>query len=117
VLAPQWLFASVVEYYGRERGLPPVMSPHNAYFFWREDAAGCDVALTVGIEADVLSRYFTNTRALGCFRCEYCANFRLDLPIQVAYTTMRPLEELLLEWRHFARLPAPALMTLRFPER
>jgi len=117
VLAPHWLFAATVEYYGRERGLPPVVSPHNAYFFWREDAAGRDVVLAVGIEESTLSRYFAKARELGRFRCEYCANFRPDLPIQVAYGPVRPLEELLVEWRHFARLPAPALMTLRFPER
>jgi hypothetical protein len=94
-----------------------VVSPHNAYFFWREDAVGRDVVLAVGVEESSLSRYFAETRELRRFRCEYCANFRPDLPIRVAYRPVRPIEELLLEWRHFARLPAPALMTLRFPAR
>ena len=43
VLAPHWVFASVIEYYGRDRGLPPVVAPHNAYWFWREEAAGRDI--------------------------------------------------------------------------
>lgn len=109
VLAPHWVFASVIEYYGRERELPPVVAPHNAYWFWREDAAGRDVALAVAIPPDVLSRYFARTRELGAFRCEYCTGFRPDLPIVLAGGPVRPLVRLLTEWRHFGIEAAPLL--------
>jgi hypothetical protein len=109
VLAPHWVFASVVEYYGRDRDLPPVVAPHNAYWFWREEAAGRDVVLSVAIPADVLSRYFLETREVDVFRCEYCASFRPDLPIVLATGPLRPLEEQLSEWRYFNIEPPPQL--------
>jgi hypothetical protein len=109
ILAPHWVFASVVEYYGRDRDLPPIVSPHNAYWFWREEAAGRDVVLSVGVEAEVLSRSFATTRELGVFHCEHCAVFRPDLPILVSTGPIRPIEELLSGWRHFSIEAAPAL--------
>ncbi len=109
VLAPHWLFASVVQYYGRNREIPPVVAPHNAYWFWREDAVGRDVVIAVAIPSDVLSRYFAETRELGVFRCEYCATFRPDLPIVLAAGPVRPLEELLFEWRYFSIEASPHL--------
>lgn len=109
VLAPHWGYASVVDYYGRDRGLPPVVSPHNAYYFWRRDAAGRDVVISLAIESDVLARYFAETRQIGMFRCEYCASWRPDLPIFVSYGPTRPLEELLTDWRYFGIEPAPDL--------
>jgi hypothetical protein len=110
ILAPHWVFASVVEYHGRDRGLPPVVSPHNAYWFWRADAAGRDVALSVAVEAEVLSRYFSETRELGIFRCEHCWSVRPDLPILVSTGPSRPVEALLEEWRHFSIEAAPGLL-------
>jgi len=109
MLAPHWVFASVLEYYGRDRGFPPVVAPHNAYWFWREDAAGHDVVLAVAIPADVLARDFAETRELGVFRCQYCTRFRRDLPIVLATGPVRPLEALLFEWRHFSIEAAPRL--------
>jgi hypothetical protein len=109
VLAPHWVFASVVEYYGRDRGLPPVVAPHNAYWFWREEAAGRDVVLSVAIPSDVLSRYFAETREVGVFRCESCAGFGADRPIVLATRPVRPLDELLSEWRCFSIEPSPQL--------
>ncbi len=109
MLAPHWVFASVLEYYGRDREFPPVVAPHNAYWFWREEAAGRDVVLAVAIPPDVLARYFAETRELGVFRCVYCTGYRPDLPIVLATGPIRPLEALLTEWRHFSIEASPHL--------
>jgi 4-amino-4-deoxy-L-arabinose transferase-like glycosyltransferase len=109
VLAPHWVFASVVQYYGRNRDLGPVVSPHNAYWFWRSDAAGRDVVLSVAVPEEVLSRYFAETREVAVFRCEYCTSFRPDLTLLVGKGPVRPVEELLTGWRHFGILPSPHL--------
>jgi hypothetical protein len=109
MLAPHWVFASVLEYYGRERAFPPVVAPHNAYWFWREEAAGRDVVLSVAIPSDVLDRYFAETRELGVFRCGHCNSFRRDLPIVLAGGPVRPLVNLLAEWRYFSIEPVPQL--------
>ena len=109
VLAPHWLYASVVEYYGRDRGLPPVVSPHNAYYFWRQDAVGRDVVLSVLVEPEVLALHFAETRRLGIFRCEHCASWRPDIPIHVSYGPAKSLEDLLADWRYFGLEPSPQL--------
>ena len=109
ILAPHWVFASVVQYHGRNRKLPAVVAPHNAYWFWRADAVGSDVVLGVAIPPDVLSRYFAETRELGVFHCEYCTAFSTDLPIVLARGPVRPLEELLSEWRYFSIQASPHL--------
>ena len=109
LLAPHWVYAAALEYHGRERGFPPVVAPHNAYWFWRHEAAGRDVVLAVAVPADVLARYFTATRELGVFHCQYCASFQPDLPIVLASGPVRPLETLLSEWRHFSIEATPHL--------
>jgi 4-amino-4-deoxy-L-arabinose transferase-like glycosyltransferase len=109
VLAPHWVFASVVEYYGRNRGLSPVVAPSNAYWFWREDAAGRDIVLAVAVEPKVLSVSFAEVREVRRFRCDYCVPFLDDTPIVIATGPRRPLEELLRQWRHFGIQLAPAL--------
>ena len=101
ILAPHWVPASVVEYYGRKRGLPPVVSPHNAYALWRHEAAGRSIALALGIETEVLERDFGEVVPLGMFRCEYCASWRQDIPYRLASGPRQPIESLLAEWQHF----------------
>jgi hypothetical protein len=110
ILVPHWVFACVIEYYGRDGELPPVVSPHNAYYFWREDAAERDVVVSAAIENDVVARYFGTTRGLDLFRCRYCVSLRSNLPISVSYAPQRPLVELLAEWRHFGLDAAPSLL-------
>ena len=109
VLASHWLYASVIEFHGRDRGIPPVVAPHNAYWFWRREAAGRDIALSIDIEREVLERYFAETRQVGMFRCEHCANWREDMTVFVSTGPRRPLDELLTEWRHFGSGSSPPL--------
>jgi hypothetical protein len=109
ILAPHWLYASVLEYYGRERDGPPVVSPHNAYYFWRHSAIGRDRVIAVGIPSEITERYFDTVRPLALFECEHCTRWRPDLPVQLAYGSRRPLVEWLEEWRTFAIGRPPAL--------
>jgi hypothetical protein len=109
LLAPHWVYASVVEYYGRGGALPPVVAPHNAYWFRRHEAAGRDAVLAVGIPAEVLAPWFAEVREVAWFRCAHCTSFRPDAPIVLATGPVRPLEALLHEWRHFGIDRVPQL--------
>jgi hypothetical protein len=110
ILVPHWVYGSTLEYHARDRELPPVVSPHNAYYFWREEGAGRDVVVTVASEVEVLEEYFAAIRSLGLYRCEYCPDWRPNLPILASYRPVRPLEELLVEWRTFSIRAAPGLV-------
>lgn len=109
ILSPHWVYAGVIEYYGRNRALPPVVSPHNAYYFWRAAAAGRDRAITVAIPREVADRHFDEVRPLALFECERCTGARPDLPILLARGSERPLVELIEAWRTFDIRGAPAL--------
>lgn len=110
ILTSHWVFASVIEYYGRGGELPPVVSPHNAYYFWRKEAAGRDIVISVGVHPDALAKSFGHTREIGNFRCEHCTHIRTDRTFRLSYAPNRPLEELLLEWRHFGITSAEKLV-------
>ncbi len=109
ILSPHWVYAGVIEYYGRERDLPPVVSPHNAYYFWRDAAAGRDRVITVAIPREVAERHFDDVRPLALFECGRCTGVRPDLPVLLARGSERPLVELLEEWRTFDIRGVPAL--------
>jgi hypothetical protein len=109
VLTHHWAFASVIEYHARHRGIGPVVAPHNAYWFWRGEAEDRDAVLAVGIPRQVLSHYFEQTREVGFFHCEFCSLHRADMPILLATGPVRPLDELLTDWRHFSIRAVPRL--------
>ena len=109
ILAPHWVVASVIDYFGRDRDLPPVVSPHNAFWFWRAEAAGRDVVVSVNVSASALEPYFGRTRTLALFECEHCASWRGDMLIAVSHEPVRPVVQLLEEWRYFGSGAAPAL--------
>ena len=110
ILTPHWVFASVIEYYARNEAHPPVVSPHNAYFFWRSDAGERDIVVSVGVDHAVLEEEFAVTRDVHLFECRYCAAFRPDLPLRLSYEPRRPLQEMLVGWRAFSIQPASALV-------
>jgi hypothetical protein len=109
IIAPHWVYAAVIEYYARDRDHPPVAAPHNAYWFWREEAAGRDIAVSVMTDPEALGRYFGTTRQIGVFHCARCPLFRRDVPVYVSTQPVRPVVELLDEWRHFGIDAAPLL--------
>lgn len=112
ILAPHWLYAGVLEYYGRDREIPEIVSPHNAYSFWHGGAAGMagrDRVVTVAIPREVVERYFDEVSQLALFECVYCAAWRSDIPVYLALGSSRPLGELLEDWRTFSIGGAPAL--------
>ena len=109
VLTPHWVYASVIEYYARDRDLPPVVSPHNAYWFWRGDAGDRSQVIAVGIPERKLARFFARTERIAFYECEYCASWRPDVSIVLARDSLRPLPELLAEWKHFGIRSVPEL--------
>jgi hypothetical protein len=109
ILTPHWVFAGVLEYYGREREGPPIVSPHNAYSFWTDEAADRDPVITVAIPHEIADRYFGDVRRLALVECQHCAIWRRDLPVLLARGSARPLGELLEQWRTFSIAPVSAL--------
>ena len=98
---PNVAVASALEFYGAPRGLPPVVSPHNAWALWRDEARGRDVAISIGFGPETLGRAFAETEWLAPFECRHCASWRPDMPIAVSRRPVQPVEATLAELRHF----------------
>ncbi len=109
LLAPHWVEASVIEYYGRDRDSLPVVAPHNAYAFWTDAAAGRDAVLAIHLPLETLAEHFEHVEELAVFRCETCTAFRTDATFRLATGPRRPLPELLAAWRFYGIRPPPAL--------
>jgi hypothetical protein len=109
ILTPHWAMASIIEYYGRDEALPPVVSPHNAYAFWADEAGDRSVAVVVGTPGEALDRYFGAKRRIHLFECRECASFRPDLPVHVAHEPVRPIRQLIEEWRTYDIMGVPEL--------
>ena len=61
-------------------------------------------------DQEILESFFAETRSLGLFRCTWCPEWRPDLPILVSTRPVRPLEDLLVEWRTHSIRAAPDLV-------
>jgi hypothetical protein len=109
LLTSHWVTASTFEYYARNDPHPPVVSPHNAYYFWQVDLTGRDLVMTVDIGEEILAKYFERTRALATLECEYCVDFPEALPVFISSGPKRPLPELIESWRDFGIQPVAAL--------
>ena len=99
----------VLEYYGREREGPPIVSPHNAYSFWADAAADRDRVITVAIPQEIAERHFDEVRRLARFECHRCVMWRPDMPVLLARGSARPLGKLLEQWRTYSIGQVPAL--------
>ncbi|BCS35606.2 hypothetical protein TBR22_A48400 [Luteitalea sp. TBR-22] len=93
--------AGALEYYGPSRGLPPVISGHNAYWHWGPGADTGGPLIVVGGEADDHRQVFTDVRVVGRTTCTLCMPYEQGLPIYVCRRPTRPLRELWPAVRHF----------------
>jgi hypothetical protein len=107
IVTSHWVFASVIEYYGRDVDLPPVVSPHNAYAFWNDRIEGRDVVVSVDVRREALDRAFADTRALQRYTCAACPAFRPELEIHVSSRPLEPLAVWLEAHRHYGLTPVP----------
>ena len=93
--------AGALEYYGPSRGLPPVISGHNAYWHWGPGADTGGVLIIVGGDAQDHRRVFTDVRVAGRTSCDLCMPYEHDLPIFVARGLRVPLREVWPATKHF----------------
>ena len=93
--------AGALEYYGPSRGLPPVISGHNAYWHWGPGPDTGGVLIIVGGDPADHRRVFTDVREAGRTTCTRCMPYEQDLPIYVARGLTRPLSEIWPAVKHF----------------
>jgi hypothetical protein len=93
--------AGALEYYGQSRGLPRVISGHNAYWHWGPGPPGDGVVVIVGGNPESHRRGFEDVRPAGRATCELCMPYEGNLTIFVARGLRRPLQDIWPGVKHF----------------
>ncbi|GMR24667.1 MAG: glycosyltransferase family 39 protein [Acidobacteriota bacterium] len=104
IVAPSYGHAGALELLGRPFGLPPVVSGHNTYHLWGRELSGhlADGAvIVVGSNRDVLESLFDDVQQVGIYECEYCMNWRNDMPLYVARQSKLTASEFEEAWEGF----------------
>ncbi len=76
--------ASAIEFFGRGRGLPRVVSGHNNFWLWGYGDGTATNAIVVGGSRESLERVFVNLEQVETFECGDCMPFENHKPIWAA---------------------------------
>ncbi|MBN2083925.1 MAG: glycosyltransferase family 39 protein [Anaerolineales bacterium] len=102
IVAGNYGEAGALEFFGRERGLPPVVSGHNSYFIWGPGGCTGEVILYYGFGTErELRSAFESVEWLGFTHCQYCMPYENNRSVYLCKGIKRPLEELWVELKLF----------------
>ncbi|MBD3297496.1 MAG: hypothetical protein GF341_02495 [candidate division Zixibacteria bacterium] len=96
IIARNYGETGALNYYGREYGLPRVMSQHNSHYLWGYGSADGNVLLTVNYNPDDLRNTYANVRVLDTFGSRWAMPYETDAPICLCTGLLVPWEE---AWR------------------
>jgi hypothetical protein len=100
ILTSNYGEAGAIDFYGKEYGLPKVISGHNNYWLWGPgDAVEVVISLTGSIER--LSQYFESVEQAAVFTCKYCMPYENNRPIYVCRNPKFPVEEVWPQFKHY----------------
>jgi Dolichyl-phosphate-mannose-protein mannosyltransferase len=108
IFTPSYGLAAPIELLGGKRGLPPVYSAHNNYFFWGPPPDPIEVAIVLGFRGagdppephEDLRRFFDEIELFRVHDCEWCMRWRDETPIWIVRQPKRPLSDV---WLHLKR--------------
>jgi hypothetical protein len=101
IFAQNYGEAGALEYYGPSRGLPPVISGHNAYWHWGPGPDNGGVVIIVGGRPADHREVFHEVTERGRTTCTFCMPYEQDLPIFVARGWKRPVGDVWPQTKHF----------------
>jgi hypothetical protein len=101
VFAQNYGEAGALEHFGRDLGLPPVISGHNSYWLWGPRGGGQGPVIILGGDAPDHRAAFASVEEAGRTACRYCMPYERDLPIFVARGLRRPLAEVWPRVKHY----------------
>jgi len=84
VFAPFYGAAGAIERLGRGRGLPPVISPHNAYWHWGPGSCDGSVLIVLDGSREELEALFASVEPAGSVPPTFGAPERNGMPVWIA---------------------------------
>lgn len=86
--------AGAVDFFGPELGLPPAISPHNAYWMWGPRGCTGEVVIVIGDELSRLRELFESVELGKVHDCTDCMPYEDGRPIWIARRARRSLAQL-----------------------
>ena len=87
--------AGAIEYFGRESDLPPVISPHNSYWYWSLKYLNQNATfIFIGVKNDKLNEIFEETTEAGTIYTEHAMPYENNLPIIICRKAKTSIFEL-----------------------
>lgn len=93
--------AGALDYYRGKYPLPPVISGHNAYWFWGPGEATGEVVIHVGGRKDQYEQFYATSTLMRTFHCTYCLPDNDGLGIFVSRQRRAPLSADWAQAKHF----------------
>ncbi len=95
VLVRNYGEAGAIEFLGKLRGLPRVISGHNNFYLWGPgDLRDGDTVIAVGHQRGDLIEAFESVEEVDRVECRYCLPLQNDLPVHLARGLKVPVNEL-----------------------
>lgn len=103
VLVRNYGEAGAIEFLGRPRGLPRVITGHNNFWLWGPgDLRPDDTVIAVGLTREKLLTAFATVERVDTTHCQWCMPYENDLPVHIARGMTQPLYELWARLKRFS---------------
>jgi hypothetical protein len=86
--------AAAIDFFGRSKGLPPVISGHDQYYLWGTHGRSGNVLIDVGGDCGAKEHLFQSSERAATFTSPWIARYEDNLPIMVCRGIKEPLAEL-----------------------
>jgi 4-amino-4-deoxy-L-arabinose transferase-like glycosyltransferase len=104
VVAMNYGQAAAIDWLGRSQGLPPALSPHNAYWGWGTPVDGGGAVIVIGVPSSsraVLEGYFERVEVRTTTQCSFCMPHERGLPVYVCRGWRVPPERVWAEMQRY----------------
>jgi hypothetical protein len=86
--------AAAIDFFGRQYGLPPVISGHNQYYLWGTHGYSGNVVICVGGNCGAVAQVFTTSERAATFTSPWIQPYENGIPTLVCRGIKKPLAEL-----------------------
>jgi hypothetical protein len=99
IFAANYGEAGAIEFHGKDRNLPPVISGHNNYFLWGYGIATSEAVIAVGISLERLQSLFNDVELFATHNHPY--GHEHHVPICICRGLKKPMAEIWPGLKHF----------------
>jgi hypothetical protein len=94
IVAQNYGEASAIDFFGRQYGLPPVISGHNQYFLWGTHGYSGNVIIDVAGDCGARQHLFASSEQAAIFTSPWVMPYEDGIPIMVCRGIKQPVDEL-----------------------